>query len=175
VELDVIHGVHLVSWPRERLLRDRLATAGAARLLLIAPGGAPPGSLAPDEACVATSISYAELVEAASRLAADIERFDHDQPWIDDAGTAHRGDLLVVLSPPEAAVLAELLDCPGRVVSRQRLEHLLELTGHHSARSLEAVVYRLRRRLVTVRVVIRSARLRGFAIDVGRWADGVGR
>jgi DNA-binding response OmpR family regulator len=158
-------GVELVHWPREAELRDVLARAGIARLLVLEVGADPPADLGIDEDWVRFPADERELANRADRLRRLSTHLDHELPVLDDHRVLHRSGATVVLSRSEATIVRLLLDSAGTVVSRDALVAALwpdeEPPG---PRALDAIVYRLRRRLAGLHVCIRSARSRGFVI-----------
>lgn len=161
-------GIEIIDWPRDRRLREQLARAGVPRLLLIDSPETRPDRLAPDETVLPSTSSRGERAGALLALADAVRQFDTADPWVDARGVLHRGSAAVQLTAGEAAVTAALLQQPGSVVGREFLQQLLDADHPRSARSLEAVMYRLRRRLVDLHLVVRTVRGRGFAIDTGR-------
>jgi DNA-binding response OmpR family regulator len=154
--------------PRPRGLAVRGDTAGARRWLarpfsprqlvalvreVLAPGGHPPGS-------------HGSSLNAADLNAADLKPADYSLGGLrlDGASRAAVAEgRQVPLTATEFAVLAVLLDNPGRVVSRR---HLLVAAGRHSAgdRAADVYVAQLRAKLGPA-VRIRSVRGMGYALD----------
>jgi len=58
-----------------------------------------------------------------------------------------------------------LLEHPGHVIERGRLEAMVWPDGAPGPKALDGVVFRLRRRLQGLGLVLRSAQARGFALD----------
>ncbi|MCU1501036.1 MAG: Transcriptional regulatory protein terminal, partial [Ilumatobacteraceae bacterium] len=69
------------------------------------------------------------------------------------------------LSQSEAAILDLLLDHRGSVVTFGDLQRRVWNGATQSRDAIDAAIYRLRRRLSGLNVVIRSVRNRGFVID----------
>lgn len=152
--------------PRPRGLAVRGDTAGARRWLarpfsprqlvalvreVLAPGGHPPGS--PGSSLKAADYSLGGLrLDGASR-------------------TAVADGRQVPLTATEFAVLAAMLENPGRVVSRR---HLLVAAGCHSAgdRAADVYVAQLRAKLPPA-VRIRTVRGSGYVMDPGSAVDRV--
>ncbi len=163
-------GVELVSWPDERDLRARLARAGVPRMLLVSPGAAPPESIGPDEDWIRMPADERDVVTRMRTLLRNVAHLDGQRPWIDEHRIARRGETAVVLTAAEAVVATALFAAPGTVVSRTQLESLLWQDEPPSNRAVEAVVYRLRRRLLPLHVSVRTVRgngrgFGGFAVD----------
>lgn len=159
------HGVEVVHWPADAVIRRQLARVGVPRVLLVPAGVQPPDDLDPAETWLPTDAAEHVVVDAARRLVDSLRLIDGRDVWIDLHGVVHRGEQAVALSASEALVAGELLAAGGRVVSRDRLQQLLGSDHERSDRAVEAVIYRLRRRLVALHLVVRTVRSRGFVID----------
>lgn len=158
-------GVELVHWPRDEVLRDRLARAGVPRLLLVEAGVAPPDAIGVDEDWIRMPADERDVAVRAQRLARLSLRLLGERPVLDHNRVLHRGGTTVVLSAAEAVVVGLLLAENGRVVPRERLEAALWPDGAvPGPKAVNAVVYRLRRRLAGLSLCIRVARNRGFVI-----------
>jgi DNA-binding response OmpR family regulator len=160
-------GVELVRWPEQRTLRDRFARDGIPRLLLVAPGAEPPRSLAFDEGWLRRPVVESDLRARARQLARTVAMIERAPPWIDERDQLHRGPNVVRLTPAEAAVARALLSAPGTVVERDALRQRLWPTADApSLKAVDAVVYRLRRRVGAMHLHIRTVRSRGFVLDL---------
>lgn len=158
-------GVELLQWPRDAELREVLARAGIARLLIVEAGADPPDDLGIDEDWVRPPADERELATRANRLRRISTRLDTETPILDDNRVLHRGGTTVVLSRSEATVVRILLDSVGTVVPRETLaRELWPDDDSPGPRAIDAIVYRLRRRLAGLHLCIRSARSRGFVI-----------
>jgi DNA-binding winged helix-turn-helix (wHTH) protein len=166
-------GVELVSWPREGQLRERLARAGIPRLLLVEASAPLPDSIGIDEDWVRLPSDERDVAARVQRLSRIVSRLGSQRPVIDPNRMLHRGGATVLLSPAESTVVAMLISSSGTIVGREAIEHAL--WGHGappSAKALDAIVYRLRRRLAGLNLCIRSARGRGFVIYLDQALDG---
>jgi hypothetical protein len=160
-------GVELVHWPAQPALRERLARSGIARLLLVAPGCEPPSSAELDEDWVRLPAAAADIARRADRLARVAAVLDEARPWIDERRLLHRGPAAVKLTAAEAIVAGALLAAPGVVVARRDVERRIWAgSGPPSKRAVDAVVYRLRRRVSTLHLHIRTVRARGFVLEL---------
>jgi len=83
-----------------------------------------------------------------------------------DHGETHRENIRVTLSSQESAMAQALLQSQGRLVSREELERTLWPDGVPTARALDDLVYRLRRKVKPLQLSIFSARQRGFVLGV---------
>jgi hypothetical protein len=159
--------IELVHWPRDEVLRDRLARAGVPRLLLVDPSAEPPGRIGIDEDWIRLPADERDVWARAERLVRLTERATLERPFVDDNRVLVRGGSTVVLTVSEAIVVRLLLDHAGSVVPRERIETALWPDGRTpSLRAVDSVVYRLRRRLAGLNLCIRAARNSGFVVFV---------
>jgi DNA-binding response OmpR family regulator len=162
--------VEVVHWPTEAGLRESLARVGVPRLLLIDADGEPPDSLGVDEDWVRLPANERDVLARATRLTRQAAHLYRDEPYIDRHRVLHRAGTSVPLTGTEAAILNVLLQHRGSVVLVADLERDV-WHGHAQSRdAIDAAIYRLRRRLSGVSLVIRSVRGRGFVIDADRAA-----
>lgn len=158
-------GVELVVWPADEVQRRSLARAGVPRLLLVAADADAPESVGLDEDWVRLPADPRDLRARLQRLARVVEQLQHDHPVLDPSHIVHYGGTSVVLSSAQATITELLLGEQGRVVSRADLEAALWPDGAPGPKALDGVVFRLRRRLAGLGLVVRSAHGRGFSID----------
>jgi hypothetical protein len=157
--------VVLVRWPRENEMRDRLAAQGVPRLLLVEDGAPPPlvGDLLEDwvrvpaaDQDVRARLESLSLRSHSVALAA---------PSIDDDGVVRHSGRWASLPPVEARITRLLLDRFGAVVSRDALGRAGWPEGLPGRNALDVHVLRLRRRLTSVHLVIRTVRSRGYLLE----------
>jgi hypothetical protein len=161
-------GVALVRWPEEEPARRRLAASRLPRLLLVDRGVTPPVVVDELEDWVRFPLD-ADEIGARSRVLADRARDVSPRPVglvLDADGMLHHGSRWVALAPLEGRVLAELLACPGQVVSRAALCG----AGWRGAapadpQAVDGVVRRLRRRLAPLGVGIHTVSGAGYLLD----------
>lgn len=158
-------GVELVTWPADEHRRQSLARAGVPRLLLVSAEADAPSGLGLDEDWVRLPAAARDVVSRLQRLGRVLEQLQHDHPVIDANHIVHFGGTSVLLSPAQAALVTALLERPGHVIERTRLEATVWPDGAPGPKALDGVVFRLRRRLQGLGLVIRSAQARGFALD----------
>jgi DNA-binding response OmpR family regulator len=160
--------VALVSWPEDESSRRRLAAARQPRLLLIAPGVAPPVLTDELEDWIRFPLDPDEL---AVRMATLVARAGDVEPRpaglvLDGDGVLHCEDRWVSLPPTEARVLAELLGRPGHAVHRADLAAVAWPAGLPAdERALDGVIKRLRRRVAPLGVRIHTVNKVGFLVD----------
>jgi hypothetical protein len=152
--------VALVHWPRDNARREQLAAARVPCLLLVEPEATPP---------------VVELWEDWIRLPADERDVSIRlrglalrvcRPEIVDNSILRNSYGIVTLSSQESAMAQALLQSQGRLVSREELERALWPDGVPTARALDDLVYRLRRKVKPLQLSIFSARQRGFVLGV---------
>lgn len=159
-------GVEIVAWPFDERHRQVLARAGVPRLLLVAADTAPPTDLGLDEDWIHVPCSGDAVVERMEELGRSLERLGRNRPTVDpQEHVVRRGTASVVLSVSQLIVVGALLADHGSVVPRDVLEALVWPGGAPGSKALDAVVFRLRRRLAGLGLVVRTAHGQGFAID----------
>lgn len=159
-------GVELLPWPADEARRQHLARAGVPRLLLVSNAEPAPSAIGLDEDWVRVPADDGDLIARLERLAMAVERLRHERPTLDAQRMVHFAGAHVLLTRSQAAVVALLLDRPGSVVSRQRLEAAVWPDAAVGPRALDAVVFRVRRRLAGLGIVVRNAHAHGFALDL---------
>jgi hypothetical protein len=169
--LPLVTPVELVRWPRDDARRVLLARRGVPCLLLVAAGAELPATIGPTEDWVRLPADERDVSVRAQSLCHRLARAAADRPRVGDGVVTHAGRQ-APLSAAEATVLEVLLDETGSVVSRGKLEAAVWPDGPPSPRSLDALLYRLRRRAAGVNVHVLAARGRGFTVDVGPLALG---
>jgi DNA-binding response OmpR family regulator len=143
-----------------------LARRGVPCLLLVAVDAELPVVIGPTEDWVRLPADERDVAVRAQSLCRRLASAAADRPHVADGVVAHAGRK-APLSSAEATVLRLLLDSEGRVVSRAQLEAAAWPGGAPSRRSLDSLVYRLRRRAAAVNIHVLAARGRGFTVDVG--------
>jgi hypothetical protein len=159
-ENPTVDSVALVHWPRDNVRRAQLAAVRVPCLLLVEPDAPPP---------------VVEVWEDWIRLPADERDVSirlHGlalrvcRPEIVDGSILRNAYGSVVLSAAESAMAQALLASDGRFVSREELEQTLWPDGLPTARALDDLVYRLRRKVKALQLNVFSARSRGFVLGV---------
>jgi hypothetical protein len=156
--------VTVLDWPEEAAEAEALAATGALRLLLVAPGVAPPvdWDLTSDWLRrPAPAMDVLARIETMQRRAESDER----PPHLDDDGLLWRGLDWVALGPIEVRLVAVLLAHMNRVVSRTELVSAGWPGSPNGTRTLDARVQRLRRRLQRLGLSIGTVRQRGFVLS----------
>lgn len=160
------HGVDVVllRWPAELARRDELQRQGCPRLLLI-EDGLPPAPLDELEDWIRVPAVEVDLRLRVDGLRHRAEQRLRQLPEIDGDGVLRVEDRWVSLPPVEARLTAALLRRYGGVVSRESLSNAGWPEGSPGRNALDVHMLRLRRRLSTVSLVIRTVRSRGYLLE----------
>lgn len=163
--------VIIVRWPAERSLREDLARAGRARLLLVDQGAAPPIAVDPLEDWVRAPCTDLDLRARVEGLRMRLERSLELVPELDPDGVIRFGDRWAPLTPVEARLTSALVRRFGAVVSRDDLVAAGWPHADPGRNALDVHVLRLRRRLAPVRLAIRTVRSRGYVLEPAAVAE----
>src|SRR4051812_6364736 len=157
--------VALVRWPTEADRRTRLQQLGTPRLLLVEEGQPPP----PPEDCLEDWIRVpADDRDVRHRMEGLAFRSDHhaeEEPDLDPDGVIRFASAWVSLPPVEARLTRALVDRFGAVVGREALAKAGWPDGAPGRNALDVHVLRLRRRLTTVGLSIKTVRSRGYLLE----------
>ena len=160
-EMEVV----LVRWPEEAERRDRLEQDGVPRLLLVSDNAAPPLVEDPLEDWVRVPAEDLDVRARLETLTARHRRTLPSRPTIDDDGVLRLNGSWTSLPPVEARLTAAMLDRYGAVVSRDSLGRAGWPDGAPGRNALDVHVLRLRRRLISIGLVIRTVRSRGYLLE----------
>lgn len=155
----------LIRWPEQSDLRSAAAAADRPRLLLVDPDCPPPTCADPLEDWVRLPVSDADLTARLVGLERRCAQLSVERPVIDGDGVVRSGGLWVSLPPVEARIAAALIDRFGAVVQRDVLALAGWPEGAPGRNALDVHVLRLRRRLATVGLAIRTIRSRGYLLE----------
>jgi DNA-binding response OmpR family regulator len=157
--------VVLVRWPAEAERRTRLQRAGTPRLLLVDGDESPP----PADDCLEDWIRVpADDSDVRRRLEGLAQRATlhvSDNPDLDDDGVLRFGGAWVSLPPVEARLTHALVERFGAVVGREALARAGWPEGAPGRNALDVHVLRLRRRLASVGLSIKTVRSRGYLME----------
>ena len=161
--------VTLLRWPDDTAARQRLAAARRPRLLLLAPGQAPPTAADELEDWIRYPLDADELAMRTATLAERARAVDPrpPAPELDADGRLQAGDgRWVAVAPLEARLLGLLLERPGQVVRRDELAAAGWPDGLPAGeRVLDGAVKRLRRRVAPLGVRIHAVTAKGYLLD----------
>jgi DNA-binding response OmpR family regulator len=157
--------VALVRWPAESERRARLHEIGTPRLLLVEEGQPPP---IPDD-CLEDWIRVpADDVDVRHRMESlSLRSSQHaeESPDLDHDGVLRFASAWVSLPPVEARLTRALVDRFGAVVGRDALAKAGWPEGAPGRNALDVHVLRLRRRLTTVGLSIKTVRSRCYLME----------
>ena len=97
-----------------------------------------------------------------------------DRPVLDPDGVLRSGGAWVSLPPVEARLLGALLDRFGAVVSRDQLARAGWPQGAPGRNALDVHMLRVRRRIASLALVIKTVRSRGYLLEQVREDPGAG-
>ncbi|MDQ4098644.1 MAG: winged helix-turn-helix domain-containing protein [Actinomycetota bacterium] len=157
--------VALIRWPDEQGRRQRLSVAGGPRLLLLEDGASPPPILDCLEDWVRVPAAEEEVRARVDALVIRRAAHDHDAPGMDHDGVLRYRGRWVSLPPLETRMMELLLSRFGAVVSREALAKAGWPEGINGRNALDVHVLRLRRRLESLGLVIRTVRSRGYLLE----------
>jgi DNA-binding winged helix-turn-helix (wHTH) protein len=157
--------VVLLRWPLERERREQLEREDRLRLLLVESDAEPP--LPAD--CLEDWIRVpADEADVRARIDALTRRYAahrHDLPNLDRDGVLRFGGAWVPLPPVEARLMEALVGRFGAVVSREQLARAGWPEGAPGRNALDVHVLRLRRRISTLGLAIKTVRSRGYLLE----------
>lgn len=160
----------LLRWPVERGRRELLQGSGQPRLLLV-EGGEPPPVVADEmEDWIRVPAEELDVQARVETLRSRVAR-GQAAPELDDDGLLRMDDRWVSLPPVEARLTAALLDRFGAVVSREALAHAGWPQGAPGRNALDVHMLRLRRRVSSLALSIRTVRARGYLLERAPTAD----
>lgn len=157
--------VVLVRWPSEAERRIRLQDQGTPRLLLIEDGDAPPYPEDCLEDWIRVPADDADVRLRIDGLAARSSQHVVDSPDLDPDGVLRYSSSWVSLPPVEARLTRALVEKFGAVVGREALARAGWPEGAPGRNALDVHVLRLRRRLATVGLSIKTVRSRGYLLE----------
>ncbi|MEY2398405.1 MAG: two-component system, OmpR family, response regulator [Actinomycetota bacterium] len=157
--------VVLLRWPADVDRRDGLIEVGTARLLLVEDGAAPPHPVDCLEDWIRVPAPELDLRARLAALEARATRHSPTVPTLDGDGVLRFDSAWVSLPPVEARLTAAMVARFGAVVGREALARAGWPDGTAGRNALDVHVLRLRRRLASVGLVIRTVRSRGYLLE----------
>lgn len=157
--------VALIRWPHDT---DRLAALRERqrpRLLLLEGKVNAPVSVDPFEDWIRLPADQGDVKARIDTLAQRWGRRRHHKPTLDEDGVLRVGAIWVALPPVEARLTEALLNSFGSVTSRTDLTHAGWPTGRTDRNALDVHMLRLRRRIESLPLSIRTVRSRGYVLD----------
>jgi hypothetical protein len=160
----IVADVVLVRWPEEEDRLERLRAAGSPRLLLVGEDVAAPEPTDPLEDWIRLPAGEDDLRVRVSTLATRA-RGTTASPAVDDDGLLRYRGRWVTLSPVERALASALVDRFGAVVGRDTLVRRAWAGGNPTRNALDVHMLRLRRRIATLGLEVRTVRARGYVLQ----------
>lgn len=156
--------VVLLRWPLEAQRRDALAAEGRLRLLLVEDGADIPE---PDvlEDWIRVPADERDVQARIDGLRNRAVALRSEEPELDPDGLLRYRGQWVSLPPVEARLMQALIERFGAVVSRDQLARAGWPRGAPGRNALDVHVLRLRRRIATVGLAIRTVRSRGYLLE----------
>ncbi|MGQ0823662.1 MAG: helix-turn-helix domain-containing protein [Actinomycetota bacterium] len=154
--------VEVLRWPNDEARAGDLRARGIPRLFVV--DGAPPELADCLEDWVSSSATDAEREARRAAIARRAEQHGA-LPWVDDNGLLHHRDGWVALSPVEVSLAGALVERYGNVVGRDALADRVWPNGAQTRNALDVHVLRLRRRIATLKLEIRTVRARGYLLQ----------
>jgi DNA-binding response OmpR family regulator len=156
--------VKFVRWPAEAERRHYWKRRGVPCLLVVEAGAQPPISTDTNEDWIRAPISRTDLevrVRALRQRNSNLHL-----PVLDPTGTLSFESRSVILSTTQTELMEPLVKQFGEVVYREELQERLSSRATRPTRnSLDLHILRLRRRLGSIGLIIRTAWGRGYLLD----------
>jgi hypothetical protein len=156
--------VELIRWPEEEARLERLRATGAPRLLLVGETLAAPSSVDPLEDWIRVPAAEDDVRARVATLAARAGQ-SAAAPTVDDDGLLRYLGRWVTLSPVERSLAAALVDRFGAVVGRDTLVRRAWPGGGSTRNALDVHMLRLRRRITSLGLEVRTVRGRGYLLQ----------
>ena len=156
--------VVLLRWPEEEARLESLRAVGAPRLLLVGESLAAPSSVDPLEDWIRLPAAEDDLRARVATLAARAGQAV-SAPTVDGDGLLRHRGRWVTLSPVERALAAALVDRFGAVVGRDTLVRRAWPGGSPTRNALDVHMLRLRRRISSLGLEVRTVRARGYLLQ----------
>jgi len=169
----LVADVVLVRWPEEEARLERLRAAGSPRLLLVGEDLAAPEPVDPLEDWIRLPAGEDDLRVRVSTLATRAGGITA-APAVDEDGLLRFRGRWVTLSPVERALAGALVDRFGAVVGRDTLVRRAWAGGNPTRNALDVHMLRLRRRIATLGLEVRTVRARGYVLQAVDASNGVG-
>ncbi|MFE1199504.1 winged helix-turn-helix domain-containing protein [Streptomyces olivaceoviridis] len=157
-------GVKLIRWPVEAETRNYCRRAGIPRLLVVEAGNEAPVCVDPTEDWIRASAPRGDVEARIQALAQ--RAYGQQTPTVDSTGILYFGTDSVAISSTQIGIMEHFVAHYGEVVYRSELEqHVAKATGKISRNALDLQIMRLRRRIVSVGLSIRTVWGRGYILE----------
>jgi DNA-binding response OmpR family regulator len=156
--------VVLLHWPEEEARLARLRADGVPRLLLVAEHVSAPTSVDTLEDWIRLPAAEDDIRARVTALAARANQAVA-APNVDGDGLLRYRGRWVTLSPVERLLAAALVDRFGAVVGRDTLLRRAWPGGSPTRNALDVHMLRLRRRISSLGLEVRTVRARGYLLQ----------
>jgi len=156
--------VQLLRWPAQQHLREEYRSRGLPRILVVEAGLDAPVCDDIYEDWVRTPVASPDLKARADAL---VNRYHRNRaPQLGQDGVLRFASQSVTLSPMQARLLSLLVSSYGEVVSREALRSRLDDDGGPTSRNaLDLHVMRIRHRIASLGLTVRTVWGRGYVLD----------
>ena len=157
--------VAVLSWPADEDVRRHLASAGQPRLLIVDPNAVPPVVQDPLEDWLWAGSGPDEQEARVRSLLARAPGADRPEPYLDEDGLLHVGNVWVAIPVAQVAVMALLLARLGRVVRTESIIAACREAGASpNPPSVRSMLVRLGERIRPVGLELVTVRQRGVML-----------
>jgi hypothetical protein len=164
--------VAVLRWPAEADARTLLAREGRPRLLLVAADCLPPPQMDDLEDWLRDPIDPVDLMTRTDALRRRVTTRDR-MPVLDQHGLLHFDGRWVAISDAQLPIVQLLVDRIGELVPHDELFAAYSAAGFSTnTSSIRTALTRIRHRVATVGLCLRSARQKGVVLDIASRNDG---
>ncbi|PWI05416.1 transcriptional regulator [Streptomyces sp. NWU339] len=161
--------VKVIRWPKEKEKRALYRDLRVFRLLVVDPASPAPICTDSREDWIRAPIVRDDFNARLTSLRVKANNF---RPHIDENQVLHFENRAVPLSPAEAELLNLLIRDFGSLVHRGALFESAAVDGTRSRNTLDLRIMRIRRRIAPLGLVLRTDRVRGYALKQAEIAAG---
>jgi two-component system OmpR family response regulator len=159
-------GVTVLDWPPAANDASHPGAAHELRLYLVAPEAEPPTALDERSDWLRVPVDLRDLQARVRNLQARCA--EPVVPALDDDGILRVHQRWVALTPLEARFMTVFLEAPGTVVGRRDLIAAAWPDKSPTPGALDSCMRRLRDRVATVGLTVRTIYRRGFVLELDR-------
>jgi len=157
--------VAILRWPEDASVRAQLELLGRPRLLLVDRDSAVPEVVDSLEDWTRVPVADDEIRARVATLQARAATAPRTKPLVDGDGVLHFEGRWISLPPVESRLGVLLVDRFGALVRRDDLEQAGWPDGVRDRNALDVRMVRLRRRVESLGLTVRTVRSRGFVLQ----------
>jgi DNA-binding response OmpR family regulator len=159
--------VAVLQWPKESERVEQLRLDEVPFVLLVDSSAPPPLVTGCGEDWIREPVSDTDLQARVAMV--EIRAGIHgSRPFVDEGGVLRYRDRWTALSPVEYRLVGPLVERFGAVVGRDALSRRAWPDGVPSRNALDVHILRLRRRLASLNLELRTVRSRGYLLEPAR-------